>query len=668
MRDSPHPRVYGCGTSSNPPSPPVLQELGECQDKEPQERRFLRIHSGDRHRHEVGSNMVVEQSKSPQWSSTTDKELGHHNRVRCLQTGVGALQLRQEHRRALDPTREVFPHKLPRAPGSILGAQVICLTEARDLGLATPRQCHSHCFLEQDGRNTFTDALQSGNRDLDLVYGTQHYNPCRTLAGEKEPSCGLGVAPLDRLQRLDAEARCLPPAPRNLGTIHNRPLCFQNEYSTPHLLQLETRSSSPGSGCLVNIVEGSLPLHFPTIHSHSTVLEQAQAGSNLSSPNSTHMAQSGVVSIATEESDRHTNPAPTDSGHPAGARRITSPNGNGRAPTSSRMACIWQRYNAGGLSDGVIKMLNKSWRGSTETAYSSAWRQWDHWCSERGISSLSAPLSAILGFLLVLFNKGRQYRTINTVRSAISMTHDDVDGTRVGQHPLVSRFLKGIFNSRPPAPKYCSTWNVDIVLSYIKKLPENKELSFQLLSHKLAMLMALANADRCSDLVALDLNYHTFQGTGVRFIIPGLTKTRRSGPPIEAFYASFSEDPRICPVETLKCYKLRSKNLRPQSEGSGNPLFISVRKPHNPIKAATLGHWLKNIMRSAGIDTQTFSGHSTRGASMSKAKVAGVSTADILKAANWSNSSTFCRFYHRPVNSGQFGTSVLMEHQLSKNW
>ena len=69
---------------------------------------------------------------------------------------------------------------------------------------------------------------------------------------------------------------------------------------------------------------------------------------------------------------------------------------------------------------------------------------------------------------------GKQYRTINTLRSAISMSHNEIDGTRVGQHPLVSRFLKGVFNNRPPAPKYSSTWDVDVVLNYIKNLPDNR--------------------------------------------------------------------------------------------------------------------------------------------------------------------------------------------------
>ena len=276
-------------------------------------------------------------------------------------------------------------------------------------------------------------------------------------------------------------------------------------------------------------------------------------------------------------------------------------------------------------------------------------------------------MSEVLEFLLGQFESGKQYRTINTIRSAISMTHDEVDGTRIGQHPLVSRFLKGVFNSRPPVPKYSFTWDVDTVLSYLGDLPNNEELTFQLLSHKVAMLMALSNADRCADLAALDLDYRFSQPNGEKFVIPGLTKTRRMGPPIESFYPAFQDDLRLCPVQALHCYIRRSQPLRVPGAAAGgkNPLFIAVRKPHRPVKAATIGHWLKSVMEKAGIDITTFSAHSTRGAATSKAKMAGVSTGDILKAASWSSSSTFCRFYHRPVNNGHFGLGVLTKHQSS---
>ena len=79
-----------------------------------------------------------------------------------------------------------------------------------------------------------------------------------------------------------------------------------------------------------------------------------------------------------------------------------------------------------------------------------------------------------------------------------------------------------------------------------------------------------------------------------------------------------------------------SKGLR-SNPFDRKSLFISVRKPHKPVKAATIGHWLKSVMHSADIDTNIFSAYLTRGAATSKAKSAGVSAAAILKAASWSS-------------------------------
>ena len=59
------------------------------------------------------------------------------------------------------------------------------------------------------------------------------------------------------------------------------------------------------------------------------------------------------------------------------------------------------------------------------------------------------------------------------------------------------------------------------------------------------------------------------------------------------------------------------------------------KKTHNPVKAVTIGHWLKKVMKSAGIDTDIYKAHSPRGTFTSKAKAAGIPMAEILKAANW---------------------------------
>ena len=133
-------------------------------------------------------------------------------------------------------------------------------------------------------------------------------------------------------------------------------------------------------------------------------------------------------------------------------------------------------------------------------------------------------------------------------------------------------------------------------------MPNNSDLPFQLLTHKLAMLMALANANRYSELAALDLS------NGVMFTIPILTKSRRSGPPIQVFYPALTSDPKLCPVQTLRAYEERSRALHQHNRSN---LLISVRKLHRPVKAITIGHWLKGVIKSAGIDTDVYSAHST---------------------------------------------------------
>ena len=74
--------------------------------------------------------------------------------------------------------------------------------------------------------------------------------------------------------------------------------------------------------------------------------------------------------------------------------------------------------------------------------------------------------------------------------------HDKADGYDVGQHPLVSRLLKGAFHQRPPQPRYTQTWDFGMVTAYIRTNGDNKLLSLQDLSHKLAMLMALIRPSR----------------------------------------------------------------------------------------------------------------------------------------------------------------------------
>ena len=55
---------------------------------------------------------------------------------------------------------------------------------------------------------------------------------------------------------------------------------------------------------------------------------------------------------------------------------------------------------------------------------------------------------------------------MNTARSALSAIILPTDNVNIGSHPIVSRFMKGIFKNNPPMPRYRTTWDVTLVLSY----------------------------------------------------------------------------------------------------------------------------------------------------------------------------------------------------------
>lgn len=174
------------------------------------------------------------------------------------------------------------------------------------------------------------------------------------------------------------------------------------------------------------------------------------------------------------------------------------------------------------------------------------------------------------------------------------------------------------------------------------------------------MLMALVKASRSSELAALDLRFRTFNQEGVLFRLASLTKKRSPGaPPRELLFGGYPEDENLCVVQCLRSYEKATLEFRIQPPSVENKLFLSYVRPHKPVTSQRIAHWLKMTLDLSGIDTKTFSAHSTRGASTSAALAKGVSMAEILQTADWSGESTFRTFYHRPCRDMSYAQKVL---------
>ena len=200
--------------------------------------------------------------------------------------------------------------------------------------------------------------------------------------------------------------------------------------------------------------------------------------------------------------------------------------------------------------------------------------------------------------------------SINLIRSAVSMTHKNIEAAPIGQHPLVPRLMRGTYNSRPPVPQYCSTWDEAAVLSWMKDQGDNpiKELS-----GKLSLLMALVRANKTSELHALHLQFRTYSPDGVTFKLASLTKKRKVGAPLkECFFASFPHNSSLYTVQCLQAYEKATGNFRVIEPSTPAPLFLPYVKPHKPVTSQKIAHWIKETLRKAEVDTNTFKEHCVR--------------------------------------------------------
>ena len=205
-----------------------------------------------------------------------------------------------------------------------------------------------------------------------------------------------------------------------------------------------------------------------------------------------------------------------------------------------------------------------------------------------------------------LFEKGLQYRTINSHCSAISAYHDYVDGKLIGKHPRVCALLTGVFNQRLPQLRYTFAWDVEIVLVYLKtNMSDNSQLSDKDLTHKLTVLMALSFVARASSLQHLNITFMARNEMSYKFYFHKLYKSRRRGKvPPTISYQAYTQDPNLCVVRTLDEYISRTQGWRSGEKCS--QLLLSLFNPHKPVASSTISDLLKSVLKKAGIDISTF--------------------------------------------------------------
>ena len=210
------------------------------------------------------------------------------------------------------------------------------------------------------------------------------------------------------------------------------------------------------------------------------------------------------------------------------------------------------------LPDSSKRILNNSWRPSTRVKYNACLSNWHDYCLQACITPSHPTIEHVITYFTQHFDAGKSYRTIRGYISAINSIAS-VDGyPDICQHPLMHRFTRGLYNTRPPLPCCSKIWDVTLVFTYIQQLGDNESMPMLDLSMKVATLMMLRTGRRRNSIDSFDFNNMHLSSDTCIFYPTCLLKHHRPGQPLKAItYRAYHQDKQLCPVQAIADYHVR---------------------------------------------------------------------------------------------------------------
>ena len=157
-----------------------------------------------------------------------------------------------------------------------------------------------------------------------------------------------------------------------------------------------------------------------------------------------------------------------------------------------------------GISREASELILKSCRTGTQKQHRT---YLENYSVLQGKNPLCGTKTNGIDLLVTQQKRVLTYSSLNTARCALAAVILLPNGNTFGNHPLVTRLMKGVFESRPTLPSYNSIWNVSTVLDFIKTLGPNEESGLKKKNVTLkcicVTLVALLSGQRCQTIHAL---------------------------------------------------------------------------------------------------------------------------------------------------------------------
>ena len=640
-----HDSCNPCSPSHTPPLPATSEVTQQClQDLFGSSPPPSPIPGGNRGT-SMGSEPVIRCLPSPYLASDSGG-CGSDSRDGCLESGMGHILSRSDGEWSLG-CECPSPYKCEGAHG------------ANDLPPGLPPFRRPPSQYPSLGDRFNNSPLLHSERRGDAISsspraGHGDFDSSRQPRLEDNPSlCSFGREPSRRL-RLPLQVSSGPSSSPtgfqenlpSVGATADRPVCFNRLGSTSPICGLGGVSIGGGIRCSISPLEVSNGLFVPPSPSHSEGLDEAPQISRKLHPNNAILA-SPILVPRSPSAERTGGSSPSSPSRFSGGPSDRPPSTSTQFSSSRRLDDFRNTHGLRDVNDSTFQLVKAGWRGSSNDRYERAWSAFLRFLRTRRIQVASVSVKDILEYLSLLYSKGLSYSTLNIHRSAISMTLPQVDGAPTGQHPMVKRLMKGVFNQRPPSRRLYPSWNASDVVKIFEEWPSPPQ--FKDLIRKTAFLLAMASARRPSELASFRISPQFFSSnaTSARFVPTRLSKTDRPdhmGPAIIVY--RLADCPSLCPVKSTE----ELISARSSLDIHHDFLFCADSSPYAPLSTSAFSRRISWVLQRAGVSAPP---GSTRAMSASAAFSGSLDLGAILRAGDWSGADTFFRFYCRDLGVSQ---------------
>lgn len=434
-----------------------------------------------------------------------------------------------------------------------------------------------------------------------------------------------------------------------MGSTFNRPVCLTE--SSRDRTVLHNRSDGQESNLSRCIL---FQMEIPSSVGISTAVSDAQSTESHERrrrrvPSGSPEMGSCILEAGLEESrPRSTvyNPAPRERSNRC-SNATTAPRGQGN-DVGNMEVWGWSKELSGWSSD-QLSFLKTAWRSSTLRTYKPAWTRWTIWAQRNNVNTYNPSGSDLARFLIDLHTIEKlAYNTILLHKSVV-VTMCSSESSKLSENNIVRHALKAISLQHPKSDK-APIWNLDIVVTYLRKVDISTTSLYDASKHTATLLM-LCSGRRVHDLTLLciDPAHCAVNESHVIFLPEFGSKTdsasyRQSGWKL----LQNTESLHLDPVFWIK--RLMSLSSERRRIAKVNNLFITACGKPRAASRTIIAGWIKTTLTSAGV---TATPGSIRAAVASKSWIDNLPIDEILSRGNWRSGNTFAKFYRRQVLSTQ---------------